>query len=45
MARGNTFLMICPEGHSFIILQTIGHTFTCADCNQTFENWFGVLQV
>lgn len=41
MARAKTVFMICPQGHSFITLQSFGYTFTCPECDLSFDNWLG----
>ncbi len=37
MARAETVFMICPQGHSFITLQSFGYTFTCPECDLSFD--------
>lgn len=39
MARTKIILMTCPNGHSFITLQSFGHTFSCTECDQSFDSW------
>lgn len=45
MAKAKIMLISCPQGHSFITLQSFGHSFTCPECDQTFDDWFGGFEI